>query len=178
VFAWRLADAVAPDPGRSLMGIQARLLLGAVASQVLFVVLLDYGELLNILFSFSAALAIVQLVEQPPPAGRGELWRRSLAAAAVLAAVGVHADYGSSGVAMIVSFYAFFRSGSAAAAAAVVVTVAAVSLLHPQHWGLLALPLAAVLLRLGVGFGRPVRHLFYWLYPGHLFLVHGLRALG
>jgi hypothetical protein len=42
---------------------------------------------------------------------------------------------------------------------------------------LLALPLAVVVMRLGLGFGRPVRHLFYWLYPAHLFLVAGLRAV-
>ena len=176
VFAWRVAEMLRREPGRSLMGMQGRLLLAAVVSQVLFVLLLDYAELLNILFSVAAALAIVQLLD---PASQSDphdpLWRRAAAAAVVLAAVGLHADYGWSGVMMIVTMHAFFRTGSAAAAAAVVLTVLAVSLLHPQHWGVLALPLAVVLLRLGLGVGRPVRHLFYWLYPGHLFLVAGLR---
>lgn len=182
VFAWRFSDVLKRNPQRNLAPMFERLVGVGLLSEGLFRMITSPGHL-NILFTFAlaAALILLSLPQRRTPIVALPWPLRLALALALFALSGRYVDYEWSGVALVWSLFLYLHTGHVSALLAALGALGLMSIEFPIHAAILAAPLALLLVcvkapRLSVR--RPVRYLFYWIYPAHLVLIWIAIQLG
>lgn len=166
VFAWRLANTIWKDPRHDFTSVFKKRAAYGMLAQVAWI---GTGVLAlpNVMLGFACIACIVVLCQEDrgwacPMAVR-------LAAATSLALwMGMNFDHGVPGVLLAVSLYSFFRyKDPACLCVAACALVWGASGFH-LHTAIYALPVVVLIQYMGWSVERPVRDLFYVLYPLHI----------
>ena len=182
VFAWRFSDVLKRNPQRDLSPMFERLVGVGLLSEGLFRMITVPGHL-NILFSFAlaAALIVLSLPQRQTPVVRLS-WPIRLGLALVLFSLASqHVDYEWAGVALVWCLFLYLHFGHASALLASLAALGLLSLDQSIQTAWLAAPLALGLLWVQAPWlrvRRPVKYLFYWIYPAHLALIWVAIQLG
>lgn len=183
VLAWRVSDMLWRNPLRDFRPMLARLLASGIAAEILFR-LMTRPSILNVMFSFMLALLLILL--SLPDEGTsslldlGRLGRLVLALVLFLVA-GRYVDYKWAGVAMICCLFVYFHHRSGLALLGALIALGVLTFDHPAHLAWASAPVAALLVWVKAPWlrvKRPIRYLFYWVYPAHLLLIWICFALG
>lgn len=175
VFAWRLSDVLRRNPQRSLRPMFGRLVGVGLLSEALFRLITAPDEL-NILFSFAlaAALIVLSLPQRQTPLVPLPWPIRLVLALALFTLASRYVDYQWAGVALLWCLFLYLHFGHASALLAALAALGLLSLDQPIPTAWVAAPLALALLwpkAPWLRVRRPVRYLFYWIYPAHLALI-------
>lgn len=170
VFAWRLSHSLWKDPSYGVSPMLARLFFSGVAAQIAWIGLGE-GSYLNIMFTFAVAIVTVILTDFSRPMLGFPDGLRIAAATVLMAVAGLHVEYGYPGLLLMLTLYSYCRYGERGMLIASGGALLIVALDFHIHAAVLAAPIFAFLVGRGWGLRRPVAHLFYWLYPAHIFGV-------